>query len=64
MILTYRKYSCITLEVEKYTKNAIINNQFSVTSIDDRGYIYLTDMVGNIGNGSALIEKRLVSKIQ
>ena len=62
--MTYRKYSGITLEVEKYTKNAIINNQFSVTSIDDRGYIYLTDMVRNIGNGSALIEKRLVSKIQ
>lgn len=55
------------MTLSNMTQGKSFNKEFleaSVTSIDDRGYIYLTDIVRNIGNGSALIEKRLVSKIQ
>ena len=35
------------------------NKEISVISIDERDYISLTDMVKNIENGLALIEKML-----
>ena len=38
------------------------NTEVTVISIDDRDYISLTDMVRNIENGSALIEKWLRNK--
>ena len=38
------------------------NTEVTVISIDERDYISLTDMVRNIENGSALIEKWLRNK--
>lgn len=38
------------------------NTEVTVISIDERDYIFLTDMVRNIENGSALIEKWLRNK--
>ena len=40
----------------------IQNTEVTVISIDERDYISLTDMVRNIENGSALIEKWLRNK--
>ena len=38
------------------------DTEITVISIDERDYISLTDMVRNIENGSALIEKWLRNK--
>ena len=38
-------------------KITVQNTQITVVSIDERDYISLTDMVRNIENGLALIEK-------
>ena len=38
------------------------NTEVTVISIDERDYISLTDMVRNVENGSALIEKWLRNK--
>ena len=44
-------------------KMNVQNTEVTVISIDERDYISLTDMVRNIENGSALIEKWLRKKI-
>ena len=44
-------------------KITVQNTQITVVSIDERDYISLTDMVRNIENGLALIEKWLRNKI-
>ncbi len=43
-------------------KITVQNTQITVVSIDERDYISLTDMVRNIENGLALIEKWLRNK--
>ena len=43
-------------------KLTVQNTQITVVSIDERDYISLTDMVRNIENGLALIEKWLRNK--
>ena len=45
------------------SKINVQNTEVTVISIDERDYISLTDMVRNIENGSALIEKWLRKKI-
>ena len=44
------------------SKINVQNTEVTVISIDERDYISLTDMVRNIENGSALIEKWLRNK--
>jgi hypothetical protein len=43
-------------------KIQVKNTEVTVISIDEKDYISLTDMVGNIENGLALIEKWLRNK--
>jgi len=43
-------------------KITVHNTQITVVSINERDYISLTDMVRNIENGLALIEKWLRNK--
>lgn len=43
-------------------KITVQNTQITVVRIDERDYISLTDMVRNIENGLALIEKWLRNK--
>jgi len=44
-------------------KIIVQSTQITVVSIDERDYISLTDMMRNIKNGLALIEKWLRNKI-
>ena len=44
------------------SKINVEGSEISIIAIDDKDYISLTDMVSNIENGSALIEKWLKNK--